>query len=162
MSEARRVGTPDWLTLSPGETVLVRAGPSQNLLLAGIGAGMVLLVVVSVVVASLGDIGIGRALSFVVVVLVVVALALIYALVHRWEYAVTSERACVTTGLLSRAQRSVPLDEVSDVRVAQTRWQRLVSVGDLVFVADDRTLRFAAVGAPHRVQERVLAAMDPS
>lgn len=159
MSDARHVGTPGWLTLSPGETVLLRAGPSKNLLLAGIGSGMVLLVLVSVVVAALGDIATGRALSFLVVMAVVASLAGIYALVHRWEYAVTSERACVVTGLWSRERRSVELDAIEEVRVDQSRWQRLVSVGDLVFVTDEGPLRFALVGAPYRVQEQVLTSM---
>lgn len=160
MSDARHVGTPGWLTLSPGETVRLRAGPSQNLLLAGIGAGMTLLLVVSVVVAAVGDVGTGRALSFAVVVLVVVILAGTYALVHRWEYAVTSERVCVATGLLSREPRTVPLDDVAEVRVDQSRWQRLVSVGDLVFDAGEGTLRFALVGNPRRAQEQVLTSME--
>lgn len=160
MSDVRHVGTPEWLTLSPGETVHLRAGPSQNLLLAGIGAGMVLLVVVSVVVAALGDIGAGRALSFAVVVLVVAILAGIYVFVHRWEYAVTSERACVAAGLVERDSRQVRLDDVAEVRVDQSRWQRLVSVGDLLFVTDDGTLRFALVGSPYRVAEQVLTSME--
>lgn len=160
MSDARHVGTPEWLTLSPGETVHLRAGPSKNLLLAGIGAGMVLLVLVSIVVASLGEIGTGRALSFVVVVLVVVILAGTYAFVHRWEYAVTSERACIATGLRSRERRSVRLEDVEEVRVDQSHWQRLVSVGDLSFVTEEGSVRFALVGAPYRAQERVLTSME--
>lgn len=159
MRDARHVGTPKWLTLSPDETVNFRARPSKNLLLAGIGTGMVLLVLVSVVVAALGDISTGRALSFVVVILVVAILAGIYALVHRWEYAVTSDRACVATGLRSRDCRSVNLDDVEEVRVDRSRWQRLVNVGDLSFVTEEETLRFAFLDSPHRVQERVLTSM---
>lgn len=162
MNDARHVGTPGWLTLSPGETVLLRAGPSKNLLLAGIVLGMGLLVLVSAVVAALGDIATGRTLSFAVVVLVVAILAGIYAFVNRWEYAVTSERVCAVTGTWSRTRHSLPLADVEDVRVEQSRWQRPVNVGHLVFVADGETLVFAFVGTPHRVQERVLTSMASS
>lgn len=155
MSDARHVETPEWLTLSPDETVNFRARPSKNLLLAGVGTGMVLLILVSVVVAALGDIATGRVLSF----LVVAILAGIYALVHRWEYAVTSDRACVATGLRSQDCRSVNLDDVEEVRVDRSRWQRLVNVGDLSFVTEEETLRFAFLHSPHRVQERVLTSM---
>lgn len=160
MSDARHVGTPEWLTLEPGETVRLRAGPSRNLLLAGIGGGMALLVVVSVVVAALGDVSTGRALSFAVVVLVVAGLAGVYAVVDRWEYAVTSDRACVTTGLVSHERRSVALADVEAVEVDRSWWHRLVGVGDLLLVTDEERLRFALVAAPHRVGERVRAAVE--
>jgi uncharacterized membrane protein YdbT with pleckstrin-like domain len=160
MSDSRHVGTPEWLTLDPGETVHLRAAPSKNLLLAGIGGGMAMLVVVSVVVAALGDIATGRALSFAVLILVVAILGSIYLLVHRWEYAVTSDRICVARGLRSRETRAVPLDAVREVTLDQSRWQRLVNVGDLVIVTDQRTLRFGSVEDPRRVYERVLAHVE--
>lgn len=160
MSDGRHVGTPEWLTLARDERVLLHTGPSQNLLLAGIAAGMVLLVVISTVVAALGNIALGRLLSFIVVVLVVAILAGIYAFVHRWEYALTSDRVCVATGLVSRERREIPLADVVEVSVDQSAWHRAVSVGDLVFTTTEGPLRFTLVGRPHRVQEQVLTSMD--
>lgn len=160
MSDARRGGAPRWLTLSPGETVRLRVGPSKNLLLLGIGTGMVLLVLVSVVVAALGDIATGRALSFLVVILVMAMFAGIYAFVHRWEYVVTSDRACVVTGLRSRERRSIRPGDIEEVRVEQSRWQRLVNVGDLLLVTDERTLRFGSVEGPQPVYEQLLAHVE--
>lgn len=159
MSDLRHVGTPEWLTLNPEETVSLRTAPSKNLLLAGIGAGMVLLVVVSVV-AALGDIATGRILSFAVLMIVVALLGGIYLLVHRWEYVVTSERACVTRGLLSREIHVVRLDAVEEVTLDQSRWQRVANVGDLLFVTDERTLRFSSVEDPRYVYEQAVAHVE--
>lgn len=160
MGDSPHVGTPKWLTLVPGETVHLRAAPSKNLLLAGIGGGMALLVCVSVFVAALGDIVTGRILSFAVVVVVVAVLVSLYLFVHRREYAVTSDRVCVTRGFRSRNARAVSLDAVEEVTLDQSRWQRLVNVGDLVIVTDRRTLRFDSVEDPRRVYERVLARVE--
>lgn len=160
MSDLRHVGTPEWLTLNPEETVSLRTAPSKNLLLAGIGVGMVLLVVVSAVVAALGDIATGRILSFAVLMIVVAILGGIYLLVRRWEYVVTSERACVTRGLLSREIHVVRLDAVEEVTLDQSRWQRVANVGDLLFVTDERTLRFGSVEAPRHLYKRVLAHVE--
>lgn len=121
---------------------------------------MVLLVVVSAVVAVLGDIATGRALSLAGLAVVVAILGGIYLLVNRWEYAVTSERACIVRDLRSRETRDVRLDVVDEVALDQSRWQRLVNVGDLLFVTDERTLRFGSVEDPRRVYERVLTYVE--
>jgi uncharacterized membrane protein YdbT with pleckstrin-like domain len=148
------------LTLESGERVHLRAAPSKNLLLAGIAGGMALLVCVSAVVAVLGDIVTGRILSFLVLVLVLAILGITYLFVNRWEYAMTSDRACVAGGLRTRDTHTVPLDEVAEVSVDQSRWQRLVNVGDLLFVTERRTLRFDSVEDPRRVYERVVASLE--
>lgn len=159
MSAVRRVRTPEWLTLGPGETVHVRAAPSKNLLLAAIAVGMTLLLVVSLVVAALGNIAMGRALSFAVTVFALALLVAIYGFVDRWEYAVTSDRACVARGFRSRERTVLPLDAVERVDVEQSHWQRVIDVGDIVFITDDDALRFVAVEDPRRVHEQVAAAL---
>lgn len=157
MSASRPETGPEWLSLGQAETVALRAAPSKNLVLAALGAGMVLVVVVSVVVATLGNILMGRILSFAVLVFVLALLGGIYLVVHRWEYAVTSDRVCAVRGFRSRTARCVPRADVRDVTFEQSRWQRLVDVGDLLFVTDDGVVRFRAVGNPRHVYEQVLA-----
>lgn len=152
MNDPQHVGPPHWLTLDPGEMVHIRTAPSKNLLLAGIGGGMILLICVSVVVAAIGNIETGRVLSFTVVMLVMALLGAIYLFVHWWEYTVTSDRVCVVRGFRSRETRTVSLDAVEKVTLEQSRWQRLVNGGDLLFVTERGMLRFDAVENPLRLR----------
>lgn len=154
------MGTPEWLTLGREETVYLRAGPSKNLLLAGTGAGTALLVTVAAIVGALGDIATGRILSFAGLVVVLAILGGIYLFVRQWEYAVTSHRVCVASGVRSRETTTVRLADVESVTLEQSRWQRLVNVGDLLFVTGERTVRFSSIEDPRRVHEQVVARVE--
>lgn len=160
MRDSRLQGAPDWLSLGSAETVQLRLAPSQNLVLAGLAGGMTLVLAVSIVVAVLGRITTGRILSFAVLVGVLALLAAIYLVVNRWEYAVTTDRVCVLRGVQADTTRSVRRDALREVTLDQSRWQRLVNVGDLVFVTDDAEVRFWAVENPRHVYEQVLAHLE--
>lgn len=162
MSEGRSPHAPSWLTLDHGESVLLQSGPSKNLLLAGLAAGMLLLVGVSVVVSALGDIVTGRIISFGGLLVFGGILAGIYLFVHHWTYVVTSERACVARTLRSSRTDEVRLGVVGDISMHQSWWQRIIDVGDLQFTTNSETLRFNSVENPHVVYERVMALVESS
>jgi len=144
------------MTLDAGERVWLRATPSTNLVLASLAVGFVLLVAMSVVVGTLTDLATGRAVSFAVLVLIVALLVTASLVTRRREYVLTSDRACVATGLRSKRVSAIAIENVRDVRVEQSTWQRWVDIGDLRFVADDGTaVRFAFVDDPAALQEYV-------
>lgn len=160
MSEGRSPQAPSWLTLDQGESMLLRSAPSKNLLLAGLAGGMLLLVGLSVVVSAIGDIATGRIISFAGLLVFGGILAGIYLFVNHWTYVVTSERVCVARTLRSSRTDEVRLEEVGDISMQQSWWQRIVDVGDLQFTTNSETLRFDSVENPHVVYERMLALVE--
>jgi uncharacterized membrane protein YdbT with pleckstrin-like domain len=56
---------------------------------------------------------------------------------HRYE--ITTERAKITTGLLSRHSQEVELYRIRDYTVIEPFWLRLVGCGDVVLSSADRT-----------------------
>lgn len=144
---------PEWLTLEDDEQVWLRATPSTNLVLASLAVGFVLLLAMSVVVGFLADLATGRAMSFAVLVLIVALLGAAYVVIKRREYVLTSKRASIGVGLRSKRVSSVAIEDVRDVRVEQSGWQRWVDIGDLRFVADEGTVRFAFVDEPTDLYE---------
>lgn len=157
MSEADRPRPPEWLRLEPDETVWLRATPSKNLLLAGVGVGFVLLVVGSVGVGVVGDLRTGRLLSASMLAVILGLLGGVFLLTERREYVLTSERAYRRVGLTSETVEDVALDRIRDVSLEQSTWQRWIGVGSLQFVAEDpdEDVRFAFVENPHHVFKRV-------
>lgn len=154
-------GGPDWLDLGPDETVRLRTSPSKNLLLAGVGVGLVLLVVGSAFVGAQGDIATGRLVSAAMLVVLVGLLAGPYLVAERREYVLTSARAIDHAALPWRSRRSVSLDAVEEVTVEQRRWERWIGVGCVRFAVDgdEPDIRFAFVGNPTGVLERASAAL---
>lgn len=147
---------PDWLSLGENEQVWLRRSPSQNLVLAALVGGMALLLVMSVVVSVMRDLGTGRLVSFTVLLLIVGLLVAAFLIIRRYEYVVTSRRICSGRGLGSKQVTSVDLEEVTDVTVEQSGWQQLVNVGTIQFVTDDGGLAFAFMENPMHVHQQVL------
>jgi membrane protein implicated in regulation of membrane protease activity len=149
------------MTLHAGERVWLRATPSTNLVLASLAVGFVLLVAMSIVVGTLTDLATGQAVSFVILVLIVALLVAAYLVTERREYVLTSNRACVGTGLRSKWVSAIAIGNVRDVRVEQSRWQRWVDIGDLRFVTDDgTTVRFAHVDDPAALHEHAVEIVE--
>lgn len=156
MSESQSVRTPSWMTLDTDERVLLRTGPSTNLLMAGIVAGFFLITFASFPFIALGAVDAGRRTTFAVTGLVVIGILYLYVRIRGREYAVTNKRVSVASGLRDKAVTSVDIENVDEVRLEQDRWRRLLSVGTLRFETDDDDLRFSLVGSPHFVYERAL------
>lgn len=68
------------------------------------------------------------------------------------RYEVTSERAKITTGLLSRRTNEIELYRVRDYTVIEPFWLRLVGCGDVVLVTADRTTPNFVLHAVPRAQ----------
>lgn len=151
---------PEWLTLDDGERVWLRASPSRNLVLAALTAGFVLLLVMSVSVSAMNDPGTGRAVSLAVLLLIVGLLVTAYLLIQRNEYVLTSERVCAGVGLRSKRVTAVDLEDVHDVTVEQSSWQRLMNVGSLRFVVDGKDLTFALIENPAYLHQQALQFVD--
>jgi uncharacterized membrane protein YdbT with pleckstrin-like domain len=69
------------------------------------------------------------------------------------RYEVTSERAKITTGLLSRRTNEIELYRVRDYSVIEPFWLRLVGCGDVVLVTSDRTTPNFVLHAVPRAQQ---------
>lgn len=152
--------SPDWLSLGDGERVRLTASPSRNLVLAALGVGFVLLIVMSVAVSSVMDLETGREVSFFVLLLIVGLLVAAFAFTHRSEYVLTTDRVCAGIGLGSKRVASLPVDEVNDVTIEQSSWQQLVNIGTLRFVTDGQDLAFSLVGHPAYLHQEVLQFVD--
>ena len=157
MSETQRVQTPSWMMLEPDERVLLRSGPSMNLLMAGVVGGFLFMTVVSVPFIVLGAVDAGRRATFTAAALSMLAVVGIYVLIRNRDYAVTSDRVATASGFRDTEVRSVDVADVDEVELVQARWHRFLRVGTLAFVTEnDEELRFGLVGSPHFVYERAL------
>lgn len=158
MSEPDQADSPAWLPLEPDEQVSVRSAPSRKLLLAAFALAFVLLVVLSMLVGAVGDVGTGRRLSWVIVVLTVGTILYAFYTIRRREYVVTDRRAAVGVGLRSKRVDVVALDDVEDVVVERPSWQRWLGIGTIrLEVNSGRPVTYAFVERPHAVAERILA-----
>lgn len=148
------------LSLDRDEQVVLHTTPSENLLLAGLTIGFIVLSGTALVVGTVASLSTGRTVSLAVLVIVLVCLVAVYIVIARREYVLTTERACATVGLVSRRVSSVRLSEVRDVAITQSGWQGLLNLGTLRFETDDETvsLEFALVDDPASVYDRIVAA----
>lgn len=153
---------PDWLELRDDEYVLMRASPSQNIVLAGLILGVVTMVAMAVVVGFLTGIRTGRRLSFLVLILIVVLIAGAFLVTKRHEYVVTSERVCSAVGLTNKRVTSSPLDGVEDVTIEQSGWQQLFNVGTIRFSTRGESVAFLLVENPAGVHQQVLQFVELS
>lgn len=151
---------PEWLSLADGERVWLRVSPSRNLVLAALAAGFVSLLAMSVAVSAMNDIGTGRAVSLTVLLGIVGLLLAAFLYTRRNAYVLTSERICAGVGLGSKRTRTVALEDVHDVTVEQSTWQRLVNLGTLRFATDDGDLTFALVENPAHLHQQALQFVD--
>lgn len=153
-------GPPEWVSLTHDERVWLRVSPSRNLVLAALVAGSGLLLVMSVGVSAMHDLGTGRLVSFTVLLVIVGLLVAASLVTHRLEYVLTSERVCVGVGLRSKRTRFIDLENVQDVSVEQSWWHRLANVGTVRFVTAGGDLAFALVENPGDVQRQALQVVD--
>lgn len=153
---------PDWLEPRADEHVLLRASPSQNLVLASLIAGVVAMVLMAVVVGFFLGIGVGRPVSFAVLLLVVALIAGAFVVTKRREYVLTSQRVCAAVGLTGKRVTSYPLEGIHDVTIEQSGWQQLFDVGTIRFSAGEGDVSFRLVENPAGLQRRILQFVDLS
>lgn len=155
--------SPEWVTLDADEQVRLVVSPSRNLVLASLGIGFVLLIVMSVGVGFFADLATGRTVSFVTLVFILVLIVGAYGLTKTRQYVLTSDRAIVGRGLRTKRQSAVDLDVVEDVRVDKSNWQEFLDVGTVRLVTTAGTsVEFALIERPDEVGQHVrqLTAVD--
>lgn len=157
MNEPQSVRTPKWLTLAPDERVRVRATPSSKVLLAGIVTGFLLLVVGSIGFAAVGAVDVGRRVTLALLAIIVLFVGGSFFAIHRREYVLTTDRACIAVGFRSKTVAAIELQEVDEVALVRSRWHRWLNAGDIRFAANDgEILTFGFVENPRFVSERAL------
>lgn len=157
MTEPQTVRTPSWMILDPDERVVLRTSPSTNLLMAGIVVGFFFIVFVSLPFVVVGAVNAGRQSTFAAIGLVLLTVLLLFFWINNREYAVTTKRISVASGLISKDVRSIDIEEVNQIELEQDRWHRLLSVGTLQFVAgSDSYLTFSLVESPQFIYEQAL------
>lgn len=149
-------GPPEWLSVSDGERVWLRVSPSRNLVLVALTVGFVLLLMMSVTVSAMGDLGTGRAVSLTVLLFIVALLVGAFLYIRHREYVLTSERVCAGVGLITKRTRAVDLGEVEEVTVEQSTWQQLVNLGTLRFASGEGDVAFELVENPARLHQQAL------
>lgn len=133
----------------PSETLVWRGTPSQW---TNFGTYLFCLILAGMIVAAYFFVSPGAPQPLILAGLVVP----VFWALARWiatacnRYEVTSERAKITTGLLSRRTNEIELYRVRDYSVVEPFWLRLVGCGDVVLVTSDRTTpNFVLHAVPH-------------
>ncbi len=70
----------------------------------------------------------------------------------------SGDRLRYEAGLFSKATRTVELDKVQDIRVNQTLWQRMVSIGDISLetAGGHSSIAMASIDNPQSVADHIL------
>lgn len=74
----------------------------------------------------------------------------------RWVTAkcvVTTDRLLVREGVLVRTEWDIPLDDVAEVTLERTGWQRLIGTGTLLVETDDTELELPSLAGVEGVHE---------
>ena len=158
MSGSNPSNPPDWVTLEPGERIRVRSVPSNNLMLAAlILATFTLLITSSVIAFFIDDVSTGRLLAKIMIVVIVGILFLTRFIMSRYEYLVTDQRVCQRTGILSKKVNQIESQQLDDVFLERSVWQRWFSIGGIRFVTNsDKSINFLYVGNPADLYMRVV------
>jgi uncharacterized membrane protein YdbT with pleckstrin-like domain len=144
------------MDLHPGEEIVFEGHPSWRALLSYYVPAVGGALIVAVVVALVGDVGLG-----ILVGAVLVALVLLYGLIKRVAtvYMVSSQRLYIRRGILAKRVQQTRIDRVQNVNTEQTLLDRILRVGKVDFDtagSDDSEFRFVGISSP----ERVVAAVD--
>lgn len=157
MGETQSVRTPAWLTLAPDERVLLRTRPSTNLVLASVVGGFLLITLGSLPFIAVSAVDTGRRVTFALASLVILLVLGSFLLVRHREYVVTSNRVAVAEGLQSKTIRTVDVEDITDVSVAQRRLLGLVNLGTVRFETNGgEPVEFSLVERPSAVCEETL------
>jgi uncharacterized membrane protein YdbT with pleckstrin-like domain len=76
-------------------------------------------------------------------------------------YTLTDSKIEITSGLLSRTTRSIPLHNIQNITVSMSLWQRLLGYGDILidsFGDLNKSARIYRINAPRRRADEILRA----
>ena len=176
MSDESTDQVPDWVTLTDGETVVWRGGPSTARVVQEL-LGETFLVVVGIAVVAVGSGAVAAVdpptlsavpLGLVGIGLAVVLLGVVFGVVtylrfRAIEYLITTSELYRKRGLFSRSVRNLRLERVQDSGFQQSAVQRLLGYGTVhVSTAGGGgvELRFRDVPDPEAVNGRITRQLD--
>jgi uncharacterized membrane protein YdbT with pleckstrin-like domain len=142
--------------LHPGEEVVFEGHPSWRALLSYYVPAVGGALVIAVIVALVGDVGLA-----VLVGVVLIAGVLLYGFVRRIAtvYMVSSQRLYIRRGILAKRVQQTRIDRVQNVNTDQSLLDRILRVGAVDFDTagtDDSEFRFIGIASP----DKVVAAVD--
>lgn len=127
------------------------------MLAALILATFTLLITSSVIAFFIDDVSTGRLLAKIMIVVIVGILFLTRFIMSRYEYLVTDQRVCQRTGILSKKVNQIESQQLDDVFLERSVWQRWFSIGGIRFVTNsDKSINFLYVGNPADLYMRVV------
>lgn len=171
--------SPDWVTVTPGETVVWESHPAPGPYLMTLG-GEVLLIAVGLLLWLGGGLDSLLGVSFnptipvvqlslwslVAVLLIVWGLVGIGRTAIRWRsihYLITSEEIYVKSGIVSRSVHNTRLEEVQNTSFTQSWLGRLLGYGDIAIDTagtGGKEIVFTSVPQPREVLEMITRQLD--
>jgi len=157
--------------LTPGEEVVLDLRPALLTVSGPLVLAFVVLVAAGYFELFLpglggftGDVRPGARIAVGVIVLAILLFGVVPRLV-RWRttrFVLTTERVLLRRGVLARRAREIPLERVNDVTCAQSIWERLLGLGDLMIesAGDFGQERFPGARHPEAVQQAVYQQME--
>ena len=149
------------MELRPSERELYQGRPSWRALMSfyalGIGAAVIVLVILGVLADSWGPAG--------GIAAVIVALTLVIGWLRRvsTKYLITTQRLRITRGIVSKKVQETRLERVQNVNYEQGVLDRVLGVGTVDFDTagtDDSEFRFEWVNDPEQVVRAVDKAVE--
>ena len=160
---SRSADTPEWVTLTEGETVVWDGHPSLRLIAPRIAVGIVLVVAGAVLTQMLELEGVPSWLPLVLVPIGLLVIAWAYVGHVSTQYVITSEEVYRKTGLLTRDVVQIRLDRVQNTACTQSLAERLFSYGDVtIYTAGSDTMDISLynVPDPQRVNRLLTEQLD--
>lgn len=178
-SETRMPDTPEWVTVTPDEEILLQEQPAILPYLLTL-VGEVVLIVLGLAIVVAGGIGALLGLSIdlsvsvlaislsntIAIILILLGVIGISRTMLRWwstRYVITSEELYKKTGVVSRAVQNIRLQDVQNTSFEQSWFGRLASYGN-VYIATAGTggteITFKHAGDPSSVVETITRQID--
>jgi uncharacterized membrane protein YdbT with pleckstrin-like domain len=143
------------MDLHPGETIVFEGHPSWRGVLSFYVRGLLVALVAGLILLLVSPVA--AIVGFVVAMAIVVLVGLIKRTAT--DYAITTERLRIQTGILSKRVQQTSIDRVQNVNTEQTFVDRLLRVGHVDFDTagtDDSDFTFSGVSDPGEI----VAAVD--
>ncbi len=144
------------MDLQSGERVIYQGHPSWRAIVGFYLKGALVALGAGVLAALLNE---GAALG-VLTFAIVMGIAILAGFVKRVAtvYTITDRRLNIKRGIISRNVQETRLQRVQNVNFNQGAYERLMQIGDVVFVTagtDESNFTFAGVAQPEEVVEQV-------
>jgi len=154
--------TPEWVTLTEGETVLWDGHPSFRLIAPTVVFGLVIALAGIALTVVITDPTI-RWLFLIGIPIGIAIIAWAYFSLVSTRYILTSEEVYRKHGIVNRNVAQIRLDRVQNTTCSQSATERLLSYGDItIYTAGSDTMDITLADVPHpqQVNRRLTEALD--